>query len=200
MSEFNELLDKVLREDGQVEPLAGLEERVIARVRLSVGQRSKRLMVWWCAAAVLPVCVVALLLWPRSVPQRKSAGANVSIEHPRVAPVEVVSKVVLPKRERNGQVRRKMTGVAATIPASAQSTALPKLDVFPSPSPSTEQMQALSEIAQRDPREIMPDQTEGEPEKKQPAALKVEPITIARIEIEPLYPLPDANAKKVEGR
>src|SRR5258707_5589544 len=103
MSDFDDLLDRILREDGQVEPLAGLEGRVMACVRLSAGQRPKRLMVRWCAAAVLPVCVVALLLWPRSVPQRKSASTSVSIEQRRVAPVEGVGKVVLPKQDGNGQ-------------------------------------------------------------------------------------------------
>jgi hypothetical protein len=196
--DFDDLLDRVLCEDGQIEPLAGLEGRVMARVRLSVRQRPKRLIAWGCVAAVLPVCVVALLLWPRSVSEPKSA-ASLS-EQRRVAPVEVGSKVVLPKQERNGQVRRNMTEVAATTPASAQSRALPKLDVFPSPSPSTEQMQALIEIAQRNAKEIVPEETERGSADEKPAALKVEPITIARIEIAPLYPLPDANAKQVEGR
>lgn len=85
-------------------------------------------------------------------------------------------------------------------PVPAGSRALPKLDVFPTPGPVPEQMQPLIEIAQRTVRGLVPEAMERGREEERSVGLKMEPITIASIEIEPLYSPQETGAKKHESR
>ena len=75
MKEFDELLDEVLREDGQAMPRPGLETRVMARLRADERPAAGWLKARWLRAGAMAAaaCVVAAVVWvaPRnsSAPQ-----------------------------------------------------------------------------------------------------------------------------------
>jgi hypothetical protein len=71
---------------------------------------------------------------------------------------------------------------------------LPKLDVFPTPTQVPESVRELAELSRRQGE--ISGMTESRLQGKPPTELKVEPITIATIVIEPVFPLPDDAGKK----
>jgi hypothetical protein len=73
---------------------------------------------------------------------------------------------------------------------------LPKLDVFPTPSPVSKPMQELAAVSRQSGAAAELAKTSSEPEP--PAELKVEPLTIAQIEIAPLNPLTDAKGNEAD--
>ncbi|WP_348267296.1 hypothetical protein P8936_16005 [Edaphobacter paludis] len=198
MKDFDELLDGVLREDASAQPRTGLEARVMARVRTD-GQRRPvwRLVTWGMIAAALPVCVVALLVWPRSVsPVRHmkevpAVSGSMSPERAAAEPVRTQPRRVA---EAKTSVRHENTRVVY------EEKSFPKLDVFPTPSVVAEPVRELAEVSQRHPGEIVPGLADSAAERKPPAALNIEPIVIAKIEIAPLYPVQDPRAKEAQGR
>lgn len=130
MKEFDDLLDEVLSDDATAQPRAGLEARVMARLQAERQRRPVWNFVTWGLVAALPVCVVALLVWPKSIPP---------VQHVKEAPAisgSAVPKQVAVEPERNRprivaqsriSVRREGKGVAN------EAESLPKLDVFPTP-------------------------------------------------------------------
>lgn len=182
MKDFDELLDGVLREDVSAEPREGLEGRVMARVQAD-GQRRPRWrpLAWGAIAAALPVCVVALLVWPRSVPP---------VQHVKSTPspaVSTVSKAVLEsmRNERVKTVQARVLVQSESARVVRVDKTLPKLNVFPSPAP-----------VDMFPRPVKANEGEGQlaelRSKKVAEALAAlhqeqdEPIQIAAIEIAPL--------------
>lgn len=132
MKNFDELLDEVLREDSSIQPRLGLEARIVARVRTGGQRRSVWKFVAWGAAAALPVCVVALLVWPRSVPpvqRSESVPAAVVSTVSKKADLEPLSAERLKTARVKASVRPE-NAVVANVDKP-----LPKLDVFPSPAP-----------------------------------------------------------------
>lgn len=127
MNDFDELLDGVLREDVSAQPRAGLEGRVMARVRAD-GQRRpvERFVIWGAIAAALPVCVVALLVWPKSVPPKQRV-----VETPAVAasasPEKVATEPVQHEKSKVMQERVSARQKSALVTHAAQS--LPKLQI-----------------------------------------------------------------------
>ncbi len=181
MKNFDELLDGVLREDASAEPRAGLEGRVMARVRAGGQRRSVwRFAAWGAVAAALPVCLIALLIWTRSAPPvqlTKSVHVDAVSVLPRNLPVEAIQTQKQRSAPAKPSVRQKR------MIAARASESLPKLDVFPTPSVAAEPVRELAEIARRRKivmglaeSSLVPTDTE----------LKIAPITIAKIEIKPL--------------
>jgi hypothetical protein len=189
MKDFDELLDGVLLEDAAVPPREGLEARVMTRVWRNGQRRSMwRFAKWGAVAAALPVCVVALLVWPKDVPP---------VQHVNEAPSIFGSTV--PKHAVMEQVRNQAGTVAqpriSVRPGSKgvvdEAKFLPKLDSFPTPAKL----------------DIFPRPMKANEGNRQLAALRSEkvaeafmtlqheqnePISIAAIEIAPLQP--DVNS------
>jgi hypothetical protein len=84
MSEFDfeELLDDVLREDAQVEPLQGMNERVMARISAETRRSSQRWMMW-AAGAVAAGALVWVI--PHARPRLRGVVSSASVL--RVDPV-----------------------------------------------------------------------------------------------------------------
>lgn len=199
MKDFDELLDSVLQEDASTQPRTGLEARVMARVRID-GQRRPRwkFVTWGAVAAALPVCVVALLVWPRSMPTVQHVKEVPAISGPTLTERAAVEPVQNQPRKRVAEA-----GISVRphrVRVTYQPESLPKLDVFPTPSAATEPERKLAAISWQHPGAIVPDAAEAAVERKPPAPLKIEPIEIAAIEIAPLFPVKDTQAKEVQGR
>ena len=226
MKNFDELLDGVLREDTAAQPRAGLEGRVMARVRaeerLSRGSVSRYLNSWrsWRVVPTAACLGIVAVVWyvagggvpqPAGIVLRQTAPALSS--HPAQKPesagdphgAEGDSKSGLGgsgRAWRDAHLSDDKTVAKMGHPASItrETTPLPKLGVFPTPSVVAEPVRELAEVSRQHPGGIVPEVAEDAVERKPPAPLKIEPIEIAKIEIAPLYPVKDTQAKEVQGR
>jgi hypothetical protein len=204
-SDFERLLNGVLREDAQVEPLQGLEKRVMARIRIEPQRRS----VWWMMA--FGAASVGLAVWFGVVsfsPQRRTSPPpqlETAIRERVSPPALGLSVSSLAAHDRKPEQRRqtrppevlaRMSGsqeIAET--GTGEVNSLPKLDVFPTPSPVPEPVRELVAVSLHEGAVAGLAGTSSGP--AQPAELKIEPLTIARIEIAPLNPLTDAKGNEV---
>jgi hypothetical protein len=83
MSEFDELLDGLLREGNNVEPPLGMERRVLARVRETAMEpvSGRRLVSrqWWGFGGAVAAGLVVLGLWMPKVFQKRMCGEFQSV-------------------------------------------------------------------------------------------------------------------------
>ena len=201
-SKFEELLDAVLRKDAQVEPLTGLEERVMKRMIVPPQRRSIWRSVAWGLTVATPVCLVAVMLLTqhRVPPQHADSTAQIASGHPpQNAAAEKIIRKPMPVPPISPT---RQTMIATLKPLHAKPLArgpepLPKLDVFPAPAQVPEPVRELAELSHRRGVDVS-GLTNLDFQGKPPAELKIEPITIATIEIKPLFPLPDSAKKQVE--
>ncbi len=201
-SEFKELLDIVLRHDAQVEPLAGLEERVVKRMIVTPQRHSIWRGVAWGLTVMTPVCLVAVMLLTqqRFFPKHADSKAQIASSHlPQNAAAEGVTKkpVTVPPTSPARQAMMATLKPINAKPLFKKAEPLPKLDVFPAPAHVPEPVRELAELSQHRKVDVS-GLTDLDFQGKPPAELKVEPITIATIEINPLFPLPDGTKKQVE--
>lgn len=190
--ERDDLLDRALASYSQ-EPLAGIEYRVLARVRAEAVRPVAR---WWIWAGPAAVCGCLLLAFavtgyrapiPAPIPAPIAGVAQVAKLQPGVTSRMLTTRAsdmiaVLPITNTRRKQAMRQHSSAALATAGAE---LPKLDVFPSPAPLTPQDETLASFAAAHPqqaREALA--TPGD--LKPPAALEIKPIQIAAIEIKPL--------------
>jgi hypothetical protein len=182
MNEFDELLNEVLKQEVQGEPLTGLEQRVLNRVQQSSRERTTWLWgtgVTATAALMAAILVSAMDRTERS--ERALTGHPLAAVPQRIAPVQTASLMCeAGERESSPTPPR---GVYASprrhnLRRGAGEAALPKLETFPARTQqprherggwevlpgSTQEIQALADLKQR----------------------QSEPIRIAEIEIKPL--------------
>lgn len=202
-SDFERLLNGVLREDAQVEPLTGLEERVMARVRIEPQRRSA----WWMMA--LGAASVGLAMYFGTIsfgPQRRTSPRLETAIHERVSPPAPGLSVSSPAandmkpaqrpQTRPPKVLARMSARQEIAETTEEARELPKLDVFPTPSPVPKPLQELAAVSRQSGPAAGLAETSSEPEP--PAELKIEPLTIARIEIAPLNPLTDTKRNEAD--
>lgn len=140
---MEQLLDAALAQYGEAEPLAGLEERVLGRLR-SEKTSARPWRLWTAVAAAAVLLLVAVLVTSRgervAAPPVGVAKAPVVANPPQPRPATPVA-VAPPVRPK----------AQATHVAAVQ--ALPKRDVFPSPTPPSEQELLLAQYMRRTPRQ-----------------------------------------------
>jgi len=161
--ELDQLIDTALAGYSDAEPLAGLDQRVLERVRLVEAGRRKR--VWWgLAVAVAAVAAVVIVsVAPNQRPRQLMGQAfQPAAGHPPGEPAESPRRAerLAPQRHRKPAAHN-----AARI--------LPKHDRFPTPAPLTAEERALVQLSRFDAGTV-----------RAPADLR--PIEIAPIEIQPL--------------
>lgn len=149
-------LDAALAKYSDVEPRAGLEDRVLANLRAERTQVSDRLWWRWSIAGALAAVVVAALAlpWKSGKPSHPAVamhppGATQTTKEPAT---QVVSST-----DRNG-VRPSAPNPARNIMAhrshpTVALAAQPKLDQFPSAQPPSEQDLALRKYVSQFPEE-----------------------------------------------
>ncbi len=160
-------LDAALAKYSNVEPRAGLEERVLANLRAE--QSGVPVGAWWrwsVAGAVLIVAVALLWRWERPshpvVAVRPANPTQASQQRKQLVSNGVESGVRI---QTSNSVRKKIRNVSPVVVADG-----PKLDQFPSPQPLTEQELALARYVREFPQEanlIATAQVESEKEIQQ---------------------------------
>ncbi len=157
--ELDRLIDGALASYADAEPLAGLEQRVVNRVR-GVRKR-RRWLVCGVGAAVAASVVVGIVMWSGQKTVVKKAAVMVARVEPAVAPRET-AVVSAPK----ARVRVKRV---------ARTRVLPKLEQFPTPTPMTAEERGLVVLVRRDPQGM---QAWGELEARASEPVEIRPIRI----------------------
>lgn len=162
---LDSMLDGALACYSGAEPLTGLEERVLQRVRASDVPR--RRPVGWAVAFALAaalVLVAIVMKTPRyATPKRGEIArteASAKLEQPRI-----VSK------------ERSIRLTARRAPSS-----LPKQQQFPAPAPLTTEERALRSFVERDPAEAQ--QVFAQLRKRTNDPIEIQPIQIAPLRID----------------
>ena len=158
--DLDKLIDGALSTYSSAEPLAGLEQRVLSRVRAAETSRRRR---WWWAVPVVAVpALAAVLLLPP--PRRQDAAPLAAVTPPpvRIAPAPP-PQPASPRRVTTARPRRPASSVGA----------VPKKQVFPTLSPLTPEERLLLQLADSRPQLL--------------AAAPAAQIEIRPLEIAPLY-------------
>jgi len=156
--ELDNLIDGALATYSSAEPLGGIEQRVLDRVRLAGTRRRRwRWTLVLAAPAVAAVLLVILAPKPEPVP--------VALVAPRPAPIALPTPpVVAPAPRLVAKVRRP---VRAPEP--------PKRDLFPTISPLTGEERLLVQLAQASPQLLLA---------RPVAEIEIKPIQIAPLQID----------------
>ena len=136
--ELDQLIDSAMAEYADAEPLAGLEERVLERVRL---ERAGKRSFWrWSIAVVAVAAALLVILVPRpqQVDVRRTARSAEVREGPPPAANHATPPRARPQTSRSPQHR------------------MPKRDQFPTPAPLTAEERALLHLARFHSDELQP--------------------------------------------
>jgi hypothetical protein len=155
--ELDRMIDRGLAGYAACEPLAGLEERVLNRVRLANARR--RRPGWRRWAVTLPV-LAALIVW---AVVSKSSRVPVAKLQPLPA-----THIQAPAPERAPLVTR----AASRRHVARRARALPKRNQFPTPTPLTAAERSLIAVAELPPLE------------KSPEEIQIAPIEIPPLQID----------------
>jgi hypothetical protein len=158
--EFDKLIDGALSSYSTAEPLAGLEQRVLDRVRATEASRRRRL--WWAALALATPALAAILFF---APVRKPDPIPIATVTPqpsaRVEPAPPPPSAA-PKR-------------ALAKPRRAPARVLPKREVFPTLSPLTPEERLLVQLAESRPQMLLT---------RPVGDIEIKPIEIAPLHID----------------
>jgi len=160
--ELDRRIDSALVGYSDAEPLAGLEERVLRRVRVA----SRRRMLGWAvtlaAAAALVVTAIVVRAPHHSDPPTYRVGVPAVM---RPAPVVEKPPVVTVRRAKS---------------RAARARRLPKLEQFPAPTPLTPEERALIAFVEHRPAEAQ--QVFAELQKRVDEPIEIQPIQIPPLE------------------
>jgi hypothetical protein len=147
MSDFDELLDQVLKEDARVEPRLGFEQRILAGLRVEASRKGWR-RIWWVPAGVFAGLAVAVALmvqhWGSVSHSAAKQGVNLGVPQAGRASLPTPEKVRKvfetetlgsdhhsgpPLLPRAGAGRR--AGPQMTQSEEVGESRLPKMETFP---------------------------------------------------------------------
>lgn len=145
--QFDDLLDGAMRRYGEIEPRAGLEGRVLARLAQESRTNWRRPWAWRSAAAF--ACILAVVVWiglvgRKEPPHIGGHAANVTTKENRLEIAEV-----RPQTNKTGSTGQH--GVKK-IPLRLSNTT-PRLERFPSQRPLSEQEKLLLAYASEYPKQ-----------------------------------------------
>jgi hypothetical protein len=166
MDELERVLQEGISRYADAEPLAGLEERIIARVRMTESSRSSRAE-WW---AVLAVGVAALVV---------GGFVHLGVGHTESRPLSIaaVEKAAVP------DLKPKRTAAIKVFKPSVHSHSrapLPKQPEFPTPSPLTSEERLLLAMVKQDPERTA--QAFDSLRKRESEPLEIAPLVIPPLE------------------
>lgn len=137
---LDRMIDAALQRYASTEPRAGLEERILANLHAAeVRTESRTWWIWGFAFAMAAIILVAgTFAWRWSKPAHPSVANRPAIEWRPVVPR-------LPTRDAASAPHKKVPHRVAARGAEHELAATnPKLDVFPSPLPLSEQEKILA--------------------------------------------------------
>jgi hypothetical protein len=147
--ESDRALDAALAEYTSVEPRAGLEERILANLRAADSPTiARRWWNWRIAAVVAATLIIAVSLVAR---WNRASQPPTVVQRPHVKEAPIAPQVA--NRENSVASQKKLPrhrGVR-TQPQQEIVAVDPKLDVFPSPLPLSEQEKILSLYVEKYP-------------------------------------------------
>jgi hypothetical protein len=163
---LDRLIDQAVRAYSQAEPLSGLEERILNRIKTAKPKPGHRSGLFALAAAGLLFCLCVTLLMSRHNAST-SLPTTIAIEKPNRPPAALVANLTAPHPDRAPPARRVRVH-----------SRLPKRSQFPSPDRATPEERALARFVQNDPDGAL----------KLVASLRAidAPIEIQPMEIKPL--------------
>jgi len=175
--QLDNLLAEALSEYGAAEPLAGIEDRVLQRLRLQPEHHPWSGWKWAAAAACLSALAVAVWIgMARRTPQSPSTAGEIALQ-PKVTPLKRDPTPHSADPSMLSQAASERIGVqhsSATTSGRQTNVNAPRAAVFPNPVPLTREEQAFVAALDRHPDAL--------PTTTAPGAAPV----IARIEIKPL--------------
>lgn len=139
-------LDTALAKYAAIEPRQGLEERVLASMRAAQRREDRSWWRWPVVVAAAIVVVVAVLAWRSGKPPHPAIASHPAIQ--RQIPSTATTQ---PANREAGALRPPAHGSIRVHSSQhvAAAAANPKLDVFPSPQPLSDQEKILvSYVAQ----------------------------------------------------
>jgi hypothetical protein len=157
--ELDNLIDGALAQYSSAEPLAGLEPRVLDRVRLAAARRRR-----WRRTLVLAAPALAAALLVILAPKPEPVPVPIAGVAPKPAPVILP---IPPEAPAAAPAPRRIVKVRAAEP--------PKRDQFPTISPLTGEERLMVQIAQASPQLLL-----GQPA----AEIEIKPIEIAPLQID----------------
>jgi hypothetical protein len=169
-NEFDTLLDQALAEYSQAEPVSGMEDRVLERIRRQPEPR--RLWWYWAAAGALAVLLVAVWMGQRSGHRRQDAvpiTRQQALPATPVAPAPQISEAKTMKQPSAKLYWPQQGSVEAESAAVRQVR-----KEFPEPAPLTREERAVLALANSRPDEL---RSLTRPDKDQEIAIA--PIAIA---------------------
>ena len=151
--ELDLLVDAALAKYTAVEPRAGLEQRILANLRIKTEKTADRR--WWhwslWATAVITAVVILAVAWGPHRQSRPTVVDLPSANHPSAEPSASVSNW---SKRSSSHEERPVDHVVRLAPPKQSvrrnyeaqvPTPTPKLDQFPSPQPLTEEEKMLAE-------------------------------------------------------
>jgi hypothetical protein len=153
--ELDQRLDSALAKYAAAEPRQGLEERILSALHTQRAHPRRDAWRWSWAVAAAVVVVGTLLVWNSA---RKSAGPAPAVAtHLRAVETQNPTEP-MPQLARSGHepkvVAAHRPGVRPRVRPHSETVAVdPKLDVFPSPQPLSEEELALVRLVRNFPRE-----------------------------------------------
>jgi hypothetical protein len=169
--ELDRMIDSALAEYSNAQPLAGLEERVLNRIRLVEGARRRAF--GWVAAIAVAASVVLVSILVR-MPRTPAPPGNGIVPVPALAP----SRPVPEAAELHGALKRHHGGIVrkrAEAPKPVE-----KLKPFPTPQPLTAEERTLRGFVERYPEEAGQALTQLQNWSNNP--ITIEPIQITPIQ------------------
>ncbi len=174
--ELDQIIDHGLAGYSSCEPLAGLEDRVLNRIRLAdAGRRQSRWGRWVLVVpALAALAIVAVVSRSARTPIAKPIQtARVDIPPRSIAPALLPTPVAVRRRTVKRTRGSKLSTAAPRV--------LPKRDQFPTPTPLTPEERALIALAQLRPEDV---EAVAELQKKNSNEIKIPPIEISPLLID----------------
>ena len=146
------LLDSALAKYAAVEPRAGLEQRILASIRIEQARSPRRPWWQWGLVATTLALVVLALSWRYGKPSRPITTSQ-SQPSTLAPPKPIEQTATATTAQQAAQQRRLPRRVVHRVQSETIVAANPKLDQFPSRQPLSAEEIALAEYVKNFPKE-----------------------------------------------